>query len=74
MPRVLPEDTQNNIKSALMNNRTPEDIASELDIHPRTVRRYRKKLFGPKTPKTRTREVVQDYVFASRPRSPSPCL
>ena len=58
MPRVLHEDTQNNIKSALMNNRTPEDIASELDMHPRTVRGYRKKLFGPKTPKTRTRHTL----------------
>ncbi|KAG1135283.1 hypothetical protein G6F37_014005 [Rhizopus arrhizus] len=53
MPRALPQDIQDSIKSALMNNRSPEDIAGEFGIHPKTVRRYRNKLFGPMVPATR---------------------
>ncbi|KAG0750211.1 hypothetical protein G6F40_014280 [Rhizopus arrhizus] len=36
-----------------MSNRSPKDIAGEFGIHPKTVRRYRNKLFGPMVPATR---------------------
>ncbi|KAG1177872.1 hypothetical protein G6F35_016350 [Rhizopus arrhizus] len=53
MPRALPQVTQDSIKSALMSNRRPKDIAGEFGIDPKTVRRYRNKLFGPMVPATR---------------------
>ncbi|KAG1135289.1 hypothetical protein G6F38_012907 [Rhizopus arrhizus] len=58
MPRALPQDTQDSIKSALMSNRSPKDIAGELGVHPKTVRRYRNKLFGPMVPATRGRHTL----------------
>ena len=58
MPRALPQDTQDSIKSALMSNRSPKDIADEFDIHPKTVRRYRNKLFGPTVPARRGRHTL----------------
>ncbi|KAG1142773.1 hypothetical protein G6F36_015512 [Rhizopus arrhizus] len=58
MPRALPQDTQDSIKSALMSNRSPKDIAGEFDIHPKTVRRYRNKLFGPTVPARRGRHTL----------------
>ena len=58
MPRALPQDTQDSIKSALMSNRSPEDIAGEFGIHSKTVRRYRNKLFAPVVPATRGRHIL----------------
>ncbi|KAG0731940.1 hypothetical protein G6F57_020191 [Rhizopus arrhizus] len=58
MPRALPQDTQDSIKSALMSNRSPKDIAGEFGIYPKTVRRYRNKPFGPMLPATRDRHVL----------------
>ncbi|KAG0762216.1 hypothetical protein G6F22_017534 [Rhizopus arrhizus] len=58
MPRALPQDTQDSIKSALMSNRSPKDIAGEFGIHPKTVRRYRNKLFAPMVPATRGRHIL----------------
>ncbi|KAG0970522.1 hypothetical protein G6F29_014220 [Rhizopus arrhizus] len=58
MPRALPQDTQDSIKSALMSNRSPKDIAGEFGIHPKTVRRYRNKLFAPMVPATHGRHVL----------------
>ncbi|KAG0929416.1 hypothetical protein G6F63_011793 [Rhizopus arrhizus] len=58
MPRALPQDTQDSIKSALMSNRRPKDIAGEFGIHPKTVRRYRNKLFAPMVPATRGRHIL----------------
>ena len=40
MPKRLTAETQDSIKSALLDNRTPEDIADELGISSRTVRTY----------------------------------
>lgn len=40
MPKRLSADKQDSIHSALLENRTPEDIADELGIGSRTVRRY----------------------------------
>ncbi|KAG0974109.1 hypothetical protein G6F29_012422 [Rhizopus arrhizus] len=58
MPRALPQVTQDSIKSALMSNRRPKDIAGEFGIDPKTVRRYRNKLFGPMVPATRGRHIL----------------
>ncbi|KAG1246188.1 hypothetical protein G6F65_020817 [Rhizopus arrhizus] len=58
MPRALPQDTQDSIKSALMSNRSPKDIVGEFGIHPKTVGRYRNKLFAPMVPATRGRHTV----------------
>ncbi|KAG0927472.1 hypothetical protein G6F30_012703 [Rhizopus arrhizus] len=58
MPRALPQDTQDSIKSALMSNRSPKDIVGEFGIHPKTVRRYRNKLFAPMVPATHGRHVL----------------
>src|SRR6478735_5965830 len=58
MPRALPQDTQDSIKPALMSNRNPKDIAGEFGIHPKTVRRYRNKLFAPMVPATRGRHIL----------------
>ncbi|KAG1136295.1 hypothetical protein G6F37_013572 [Rhizopus arrhizus] len=58
MLRALPQGTQDSIKSALMSNRIPKDIAGELGVHPKTVRRYRNKLFGPMVPATRGRHTL----------------
>ncbi|EIE90457.1 hypothetical protein RO3G_15168 [Rhizopus delemar RA 99-880] len=58
MPRALPQDTQDSIKSALMSNRSSKDIAGEFGIHPKTVRRYRNKLFGPTVPARRGRHIL----------------
>lgn len=44
MPRRLTETLQNDINSAVLSRRSPEDIASELGVHPTTVRRYARKL------------------------------
>ncbi|KAG1276324.1 hypothetical protein G6F66_012569 [Rhizopus arrhizus] len=41
-----------------MSNRSPKDIAGEFGIHPKTVRRYRNKLFGPMVPSTRSRHIL----------------
>ncbi|KAG1167833.1 hypothetical protein G6F71_009374 [Rhizopus microsporus] len=58
MPRALPQDTQDSIKSALMSNRSPKDIVGEFGIHPKTVGRYRNKLFAPMVPATRGRHIL----------------
>ncbi|KAG0778645.1 hypothetical protein G6F18_013025 [Rhizopus arrhizus] len=58
MPRALPQGMQDSIKSALMSNRRPKDIAGEFGIHPKTVRRYRNKLFAPMVPATRGRHIL----------------
>ncbi|KAG1248815.1 hypothetical protein G6F57_020233 [Rhizopus arrhizus] len=58
MPRALPQDTQDSIKSALMSNRSPKDIVGEFGIHPKTVRRYKNKLFAPMVPATHGRHVL----------------
>ncbi|KAG1134570.1 hypothetical protein G6F37_012646 [Rhizopus arrhizus] len=58
MLRALPQDTQDSIKSALMSNRSPKDIVGKFGIHPKTVRRYRNKLFGPMVPATRGRHTL----------------
>ncbi|KAG0803892.1 hypothetical protein G6F20_013128 [Rhizopus arrhizus] len=41
-----------------MSNRSPKDIAGEFGIHPKTVRRYRNKLFAPMVPATRGRHIL----------------
>ncbi|KAG0977614.1 hypothetical protein G6F28_012355 [Rhizopus arrhizus] len=41
-----------------MSNRSPKDIVGEFGIHPKTVRRYRNKLFGPMVPATRGRHIL----------------
>ncbi|KAG0751636.1 hypothetical protein G6F24_014153 [Rhizopus arrhizus] len=84
MPRALPQDTQDSIKSALMSNRSPKDIAGEFGIHPKTVRRYRNKLFGPMVPATRgspkdsqgcTSDAHATWVFYALPFSNKrPCI
>jgi transposase len=40
----LTEALQNNINSAILSRRAPEDIASEFGVNPTTVRRYARKL------------------------------
>ncbi|KAG1131129.1 hypothetical protein G6F37_013379 [Rhizopus arrhizus] len=58
MPLALPQDTQDSINSALINNRSAEDIAGEFGIYLKTVRRYRNKLFGPMVPARRGRPIL----------------
>ncbi|KAG0897108.1 hypothetical protein G6F33_013473 [Rhizopus arrhizus] len=41
-----------------MSNRSPKDIVGEFGIHPKTVRRYRNKLFAPMVPATRGRHIL----------------
>ncbi|KAG1165831.1 hypothetical protein G6F35_018548 [Rhizopus arrhizus] len=80
MPRALPQDTQDSIKSALMSNRSPKDIVGEFGIHPKTVRRYRNKLFAPMVPATHdSQECTSDahatWVFYVLPFSNKrPCI
>ncbi|KAG0901251.1 hypothetical protein G6F33_013035 [Rhizopus arrhizus] len=41
-----------------MSNRSPKDIVREFGIHPKTVRRYRNKLFAPMVPARRGRHIL----------------
>ena len=46
MPVALSHRIQDDIKSALFDNRTAVDIATEFKIHPVTVRRYARKFWA----------------------------